>query len=104
MLLRHVKSMPVNHMLKTVALTAAMAAAAFPASASLDPGAAATPTPFPTPAFFLFAQDGGATTTPLPFAIAEGDVILLKSSTGGTGTGNWAEVLEFENVNGRGLA
>jgi hypothetical protein len=85
------------------------------AMASLDPGSAIVALP-PAPAFLFLAADSpvgqpdshgpmalaktqpAETTTPLPFAVVCGDVVLLESSTGGTGYDNWAEVIRFGNT------
>jgi hypothetical protein len=83
--------------------------------ASLDPGSAIVALP-PAPAFLFLAADSpvsqpnshgtvalaktqpAETTTPLPFAVVSGDVVLLESSTGGIGYDNWAEVIRFGNT------
>jgi hypothetical protein len=73
--------------------------------ATLAPG---TPTGFmsgSTPPFLLLAPQGdGSFSTPLPFSVVPGDVVMLQSSTGGIGTSNWREVLSFSDVGGHGMA
>src|SRR5271169_1330641 len=73
--------------------------------ATLDPGTAIGMLPVSTPPFLLLAPQGnGEYSTPLPFSVAAGDVVILESSTGGIGTGNWGEVVSFTDVAGHGLA
>ena len=80
------------------------------ASAVLDPGAAAVAPLVPAPPFLLLAQSGnggsspGTLSTPLPFSVVAGDLVLLEGAAGGTTPNNWSEVVRFENLNGHGLA
>src|ERR1700722_2042509 len=72
---------------------------------SLAPGSAVGPAFGSAPPFLLLAPQGDrAFSTPLPFSVVAGDVVILQSSTAGIGTGNWREVLSFSDVGGHGIA
>src|SRR5277367_6382233 len=73
--------------------------------AVLAPGAATGSMPDSAPPILLLAPQGdGQFSTPLPFSVVAGDVVILASSSGGIGTANWSEVISFSDVNGHGLA
>src|SRR5882762_9574044 len=82
------------------------------AIAAFEPGAAtglSAPNP---PPFLLFLPDDSAGEPQneifplvLPFGVTPGDVVLLESSTGGTGPDNWSDVVRFSSPGpGQGVA
>ena len=74
------------------------------ANASLEPGTPMVPLPPSAPSFLILPglASGGNVGTPFPFQVVAGDLVLLQSSTGGTGSENWSEVVQFKNVGSPG--
>ncbi len=74
----------------------------------MDPGASTGPLPPTAPSFLILTDNSTGGQTPFPFTVVAGDLVLLANPQGGTDSGNWTEVVQFENVgtgaNEHGLA